>query len=367
MQETNKTFITEFILLGFQSVKNIWMLFFCLFLLIYCLTICGNFLIIMLVLSCKNLQSPMYIFLTQLSMNDILLITDIVPNMLHMFLKEHGTITFMGCVTQLYFFSASETLECLLLTVMSYDRYVAICNPFHYNSIMNTAFSLKLGVTSWAFSFTVILIDILTISNLKFCDSNIIDHYFCDLAPLLEISCSDTYIVRLEASVLSGPVIVFPCLIIVVSYIHIITTVVRIPSNIGRQKAFSTCISHLTVVSIFYGSLFGVYALPTEGQSLYLNKTLSLLYTVGTPLINPVIYTLRNKDIKIALGKFDCVLSTSVHKINLFYYKHFISMGKIKVPSKDMILDLQNAEMGYKTISKKFGEKGTTVVVIVPK
>ncbi|KAM5171597.1 olfactory receptor 1500-like [Mantella aurantiaca] len=303
MQETNITLVTEFILLGFQNAKSIKIFLFFLLLVIYCLTICGNILIIVLVSYCENLQCPMYIFLTQLSMNDILLTTDIAPNMLHSLVNNQGTITFMGCITQLYFFSASETFECFLLMVMSYDRYLAICDPLRYSSIMKNAFSLKLAIVSWILSFSLILIDILTISNLQFCDSNIIDHFFCDLAPLLEISCSETYIVQLEVVLLSGPVIIIPCLIIVASYIYIIITITRIPSNIDRQKAFSTCISHLTVVSIFYGTLFSVYTLPTRGQSSHLAKTLSLLYTVGTPFMNPIIYSLRNKDIKKALEK----------------------------------------------------------------
>ncbi|XP_018415330.1 PREDICTED: olfactory receptor 11L1-like [Nanorana parkeri] len=301
MQETNVT--SEFILLGFQNDKSIRNFLFFLLLLIYCLTICGNLLIIVLVSYCQNLQCPMYIFLTQLSMNDILLSTDIVPNMLHTIVNIHGTITFMGCITQLYFFSASETLECFLLMVMSYDRYLAICDPLHYGSIMKISFSLKLAAVSWVLSFSLILIDILTISNLQFCGSNIIDHFFCDLAPLLELSCSETYIVQIEVILLSVPVIIVPCLVILASYIHIIITVTRIPSNIDRQKVFSTCISHLTVVSIFYGTLFTVYTLPTRGQSSHLAKALSLLYTVGTPLMNPIIYSLRNKDIKKALKK----------------------------------------------------------------
>ncbi|XP_072259121.1 olfactory receptor 1M1-like [Pyxicephalus adspersus] len=303
MQKTNITSITEFILLGFQIPRSIRIFLFCLLLVIYFLTISGNLLLIALVSHCTNLQSPMYIFLTQLSMNDILLATDIVPNMLHTLINEHGTISFVGCITQLYFFSASETSECFLLMIMSYDRYLAICHPLHYGSIMKIAFSLKLAAVSWILSFSLILIDILSISNLQFCGANTIDHFFCDLAPLLEISCSETDIVQLEVVLLSGPVVILPCLVILASYIYIIVTITRIPSQIDRQKAFSTCISHLTVVSIFYGTLFTVYTLPTRGQSSLLAKALSLLYTVGTPLMNPIIYSLRNKEIKKSLKK----------------------------------------------------------------
>ncbi|XP_075061750.1 olfactory receptor 10A7-like [Mixophyes fleayi] len=301
--ENNKTSVTEFILLGFQGTQNVRIILFILFLVIYCLTICGNLLIITLVSYNKNLHSPMYFFITQLSMNDILLTTDVVPNMLYILLNDKGHISFIGCITQLYVFCASEVSESFLLTVMSYDRYLAICNPLRYASIMNSAYCLKLALFSWMLGFSIILSDTLTTSMLQFCGPNIIDHFFCDLVPLLEISCSDTSIVQLEVYVLTTPVIIIPCTIIVASYVNILITILRTPSNTVRQKAFSTCSSHLTVVSIFLWTIFGVYVLPTKGQSLNMSKIVSLLYTVMTPMINPIIYSLRNKDIKEALHK----------------------------------------------------------------
>ncbi|XP_063785653.1 olfactory receptor 6B1-like [Pseudophryne corroboree] len=302
-QGSNKTMVTAFILLGFQGPINIRMLLFILFLVVYCMTICGNLLIITLVSSNKNLHSPMYFFLTQLSMSDIIIATDVVPYMLHILLNGEGNITFIGCITQLYFFSATETSDCLILTVMAYDRYVAICKPLHYVSIMNNAHCMKLAILSWALSFSIILINTITTSMLQFCGSNIIDHFFCDLVPLLELSCSDTRIVQLEVSLISAPVLIIPIIIIIVSYSNILLTVLTSSSNTVRQKAFSTCSSHLTVVFIFYWTLFGVYALPTKGLSLSISKSLSIIYTVLTPLLNPVIYSLRNKDIKKALRK----------------------------------------------------------------
>ncbi|XP_075061752.1 olfactory receptor 10A7-like [Mixophyes fleayi] len=299
----NQTMVTVFILLGFQGTQNIRILLFILFLVIYCVTICGNLLIIALVSYNKSLQSPMYFFLTQLSLNDIMLTTDVVPNMLYILLNDRGNISFIGCITQLYIFCASEASECLLLTVMSYDRYLAICNPLRYASIMNSAYCLKLVIISWMLSYSIILIDTLTTSMLQFCGPNIIDHFFCDYIPLLEISCSDTAIVQLENEVLSAPMLIIPGIIIIVSYVNILFTILRTPSNTVRQKAFSTCSSHLTVVCIFFGTLFGVYVVPTKGQSMNISKILSLIYTVVTPLINPIIYSLRNKDIKKALHK----------------------------------------------------------------
>ncbi|XP_075061757.1 olfactory receptor 10A7-like [Mixophyes fleayi] len=308
--ENNQTMVTMFIFLGFQGTQKKRIVLFILFLVIYCVTICGNLLIIALVSYNKNLHSPMYFFLTQLSMNDILLTADIVPNLLYILLNDRGNISFIGCIIQFYLFGASETSECLLLTVMSYDRYLAICNPLHYASIMNSAYCLKLAIISWVLSYSIILLDTITTSMLQFCGPNIIDHFFCDLAPLLEMSCSDTNIVQLQVYVLSAIVVIFPCIIIIASYVNILFTILRIPSNTVRQKAFSTCSSHLAVVSIFFGTLFGVYVLSTKGQSLNISKILSLIYTVVTPLLNPIIYSLRNKDIKNALHK-------TVHK-NIF-------------------------------------------------
>ncbi|XP_075128490.1 olfactory receptor 5G9-like [Leptodactylus fuscus] len=300
-QEKNLTAITEFFLLGFQSSLDLRMFLFCLLLVIYWGTICGNLLIIILVSTSKILHTPMYFFISQLSISDILLITDIVPNLLHVLLNNGGTITFMGCIAQLYFFGAVEALECLLLTVMSYDRYVAICNPLRYSIIMASTLCVILTIMCWLPGFSVSLIHLITTSQLDFCASNIIDHLFCDVVPLLELSCSDTFIIQLEVYVIGFPFVVIPSIIIVVSYTSIVRAVLRIPSSTGRQKAFSTCSSHLIVVSIFYGTIFTVYVVPTKRKTLTMSKILSLLYTVFTPLVNPIIYSLRNKDIRKAV------------------------------------------------------------------
>ncbi|XP_075131742.1 olfactory receptor 5G9-like [Leptodactylus fuscus] len=293
--ENNVTKVTEFFLVGFQCSQSVRFTLFCLLLVVYCGTICGNLLIITLVSTSKILHTPMYFFISQLSISDILLTTDIVPNMLQILFHNGATITFIECMTQLYFFGAAEASECLLLTVMSYDRYVAICNPLRYTSIMTSKFSMKLIVICWSVGFFITLVDVTTTSMLTFCEPNIIDHFFCDILYLLEIACSDTSIIRLEVSVLSTPIVVIPTIIIIVSYTYIIVTILRIPSSTGRQKAFSTCSSHLIVVSIFYGTLFSVYIVPTRRQTMTISKILSLLYTVLTPLVNPIIYSLRNE------------------------------------------------------------------------
>ncbi|XP_068129371.1 olfactory receptor 2A7-like [Hyperolius riggenbachi] len=299
----NHTLITDFLLMGFNSSKELRILLSSLLVVAYCVTLFVNILIIVLVIHSQILQSPMYFFLTHLSTNDILLTTNIVPNMLPVLLKDGETIAFSGCITQFYIFGATETLECLLLTVMSYDRYLAICYPLRYPVLINRLICQKLAIISWIISYSLILIDTITLSKLEYCRSNIIDHFFCDLAPLLKLSCSDTYIIQLEVSLLCIPLVVIPFIIIVTSYVCIILAILKIQSKAGRQKTFSTCSSHLTVVILFYGILIGIYGLPNGGQTLNINKFLSLSYTVLTPLVNPIIYSLRNQDIRKALEK----------------------------------------------------------------
>ncbi|XP_075715770.1 olfactory receptor 11L1-like [Rhinoderma darwinii] len=301
MQENNLTDVVEFVLLGFQGGPQLRISLFCLLFALFFLTVCGNLLIITLVSTSKNLHTPMYFFISQLSINDILLPANIVPNLFYILLNNGGTITFIGCMTQFLFFASSEAFECLLLTVMSYDRYVAICNPLRYTSIMTSGYCVRLAAISWSVGFSCAFSGTLTVSRLKFCGVNIIDHLFCDLPPLREISCSDTFPIKLQMFLQSFPLLIIPSIIIVISYVNIVRAILRIPSNISRQKAFSTCSSHLTVVFIFYWTLFSVYVLPTNGQTSDMNKITSLLYTVFTPLFNPIIYSLRNKDIKKAV------------------------------------------------------------------
>ncbi|XP_075715823.1 olfactory receptor 5G9-like [Rhinoderma darwinii] len=302
-RENNLTAVTEFFLLAFQVSQDLQILLYFLLLVVYCGTLCGNLLVITLVSISKNLHTPMYFFISQLSISDILLTTTIVPNMLHIILDNGGAITFINCLTQFYIFGVSEVFECFLLTVMSYDRYVAICNPLRYTSIMTSGHCLRLTVISWFLGSFIILINTITTSELSFCGPNIIDHFFCDLVPLKELACSDIFIIQLEMYLQSIPIVIIPTTIIGMSYTYIILAILRIPSSTGRQKAFSTCSSHLIVVSIFYSTLFSVYIFPTKGQTVAIGKILSLLYTVITPFINPIIYSLRNKDIRKAVQR----------------------------------------------------------------
>ncbi|XP_053318884.1 olfactory receptor 11L1-like [Spea bombifrons] len=298
MNKRNLTRVTEIHLLGFQTSRSIKVGLFVLVFTMFCVTIVGNLLIIVLVSRSRNLHSPMYFFLTQLSISDILLTTDIVPNMLR------GMMPLVGCLAQLYFFGVSECFECLILAVMSYDRYLAICHPLHYISLMSHLLSLRVIIVTWIVSFSVPLIETVTTSKLVFCGPNVIDHFFCDLFPLWELSCSDILIGQIEVTILGIPIIISPFILIAISYTYIFFTILKIQSITGRQKAFSTCSSHLTVVFIYYGTLISIYVLPTRGQSLIVSKVLSLLYTVVTPMLNPIIYSLRNKDIKEALRKY---------------------------------------------------------------
>ncbi|XP_077327818.1 olfactory receptor 1468-like [Lithobates pipiens] len=285
-----------------MAVYNL--LLFTLVLIIYIGTICGNSLIIMLVYYSKTLHTPMYFFISQLSISDIMMTTDISPNMLNIILHEWTPISFSSCITQYYVFGSTETFECFLLTVMSYDRYLAICSPLHYASIMKQSLCIQLVLASWLLSCSVAFIPTLGLSQLEFCGPNVIDYLYCDLNPLVELSCSDTSRFQIEVTVLCFPVLILPFLLIVVSYTYIVLTLVKISSFLGRLKSFSTCSSHLTVVFLFYGTLIAAYMIPKEGQSRMLKNIMSLLYTVFTPFVNPFIYSLRNKDIKNIVKKY---------------------------------------------------------------
>ncbi|XP_075715837.1 olfactory receptor 10C1-like [Rhinoderma darwinii] len=299
--------VTSVNLLGFSNLQSFKIPFFSLLVIIYCATISGNLLIMTLYLVSKTLQSPMYFFITQLSLCDILVTTDIVPTLLLTVLYGGSTMTLIGCIIQFSFFTVSGSSECFLLSVMSYDRYLAICNPLRYNSIMNHKFCVMSINVIWLVGFIVMLMYVIAVFRLYFCGPHIIDHFYCDLEPILQLSCSDTSIIHKQIFIIGALNGLCPFIIIVMSYVYIVITILKIPSNTGRHKAFSTCSSHLIVVSILYGTLIIVYMFPTEGHSLILSKILSLSYTVVTPLLNPIIYTLRNKDFKEAFHKLKLV------------------------------------------------------------
>ncbi|XP_053319945.1 olfactory receptor 6F1-like [Spea bombifrons] len=301
--EMNQTINAEFFLLGFPNLQRVKTLVFMFLLVLYLITLSGNVVIMWLVASCGSLHSPMYFFLTQLSLADILLITDIVPNALWIICNKGRTMSLTECILQFHFFCWPESLECFLLSVMAYDRYLAICRPLRYHTLMNPMLCLKLIVICWFISFFATLIDIINLSQLQFCGPSRIDHFYCDIVPLMELTCSDTSFFRIEILLLCVPVAFTPLVVITVSYVYIVHAVLKITTTSGRRKAFSTCSSHLIVVSTYYGLMIGIYMLPARGKSLNVGKVFSLFYTVVTPMVNPIIYSLRNHDIREAIEK----------------------------------------------------------------
>ncbi|XP_053320035.1 olfactory receptor 11A1-like [Spea bombifrons] len=209
-----------------------------------------------------------------------------------------------GCFAQFYFYTSSGSIECLILTVMAVDRYLAICNPLRYSSVMDSRRCSQLVASAWLAGFLVMSVITVTTCNLQFCGSNIIDHLFCDLAPMLQIASADTLVIEMEAMVIAVGLSIFPFTLIIGSYVSIFCTILRIPSDTGRKKAFSTCSSHLASVCTYFGTLFIIYLAPPHGRSMKLNKILSLLYIVVTPLFNPIIYSLRNQEIKACISSY---------------------------------------------------------------
>ncbi|XP_075768307.1 olfactory receptor 5AP2-like [Pelodiscus sinensis] len=299
----NQTYITEFNLLGFEMFPQLQTLLFLLFLVIYIVTMAGNLLIVVLVVVDRHLHTPMYFFLGNLSCLETCYSSAILPRLLAGLLTGDRTISVSGCITQFYFFGVLVASECYLLSTMSYDRYLAICKPLHYTALMNGRFCLLLAAVSWMGGLMATTIVTCLISQLHFCGPNEIDHFLCDFTPLIKLSCTDTRLVKLVTFVISSIDTLPLFLLTLMSYICIISTILRIPSAAGRQKAFSTCSSHLIVVTIFYGTLIVVYVLPDTDSLRDLNKVFSLFYTVLTPLANPLIYSLRNKEVLEALRK----------------------------------------------------------------
>nr|XP_056720516.1 olfactory receptor 6N1-like [Euleptes europaea] len=295
MMSGNETRITEFILLGLGELYGMQIPLFLIFLVIYIVTLTGNLLIFGLVLFDRHLHTPMYFFLGNLSFMDVCYSTTIFPKMLSALLTGDKLISFSSCLTQWYLCDSLIATECCLLCMMYYDRYLAVCKPLHYETVMKTQTCIQLAVASWINGFLAFFILFLLLLRLSFCGPNEMDHYFCDYYPLLKLTCSDTTLTEIMGFVVAVLFTLCPFLLTLTSYIYILVAVLKIPSVCGRQKAFLTCSSHLLVVCIFYGSLVMVYMLPkTEGKR-DLQKFSSLLYVVLPPLINPFIYSLRNK------------------------------------------------------------------------
>ncbi|XP_069486107.1 olfactory receptor 5G3-like [Ambystoma mexicanum] len=303
MEEGNHTSVKEFILLGLTDDMELRVLLFVIFMFIYLVTLLGNLGISTLICTDVHLHTSMYFFLSNLACVDLCYSTSITPQMLVNLLSPKKNISFSGCAAQQFTFSVFVAAECLLLGVMAYDRYVAICNPLLYPNIINQRTCISLVGATYLVSVVNAMAQSTLTFSLSFCRSNVIDHFFCDFPPLLKLSCSDTSTNEMMIFVLATCLGVGSCGIIVTSYWHIICTVLRIKSVAGRAKAFSTCASHITVVSLFFGTIFIMYFQPATSSSMTQNKVLSLFYTVVIPMLNPIIYSLRNQEVKRAFRR----------------------------------------------------------------
>ncbi|XP_046493767.1 olfactory receptor 6 [Equus quagga] len=303
MWKKNITHISELILVGFPTSPWLQVLLFLLFLITYLFVLLENLVIILTVWVTGSLHKPMYYFLGTMSFLETWYISVTVPKMLTGFLLRPNTISFLGCMTQLYFFISLACTECVLLAAMAYDRYVAICLPLRYPVIMTTGFCVQLTISSWVSGFTISMAKVYFISQVAFCGNNILNHFFCDVSPILKLACTDFSMAELVDFALAIIILVFPLSATVLSYVFIVSTILHIPSATGQWKAFSTCASHLTVVVIFYTAVIFMYVRPRAITSFNSNKLISVIYAVFTPMLNPIIYCLRNKDVKDAIRK----------------------------------------------------------------
>ncbi|KAM4702777.1 olfactory receptor 5AR1-like [Rhinophrynus dorsalis] len=296
--------MTGFYIQGLTDVPELQVPLCIAFLLIYFIILFGNVIISIVVLWDSHLHTPMYIFIINLSFLDITYTADIFPNLLYMLFTQRKTISFVGCIIQMYFFVSLTCTEVLLLAAMAYDRYVAICHPLHYALLMSLKLSIFLSIGTWSFGFLGLIGHATLISKLTYCASHLINHFFCDVTSLLKLSCSDTINIEI-LNYIEGTIFgLTSFMLILISYVFIISTVLNIKSSEGRHKAFSTCTAHLTSVMIFYGTIICLYMRPTSNYSPKQDKFFALLYIVLVPILNPVIYSLKNLEVKDALRKF---------------------------------------------------------------
>ncbi|XP_028729345.1 olfactory receptor 11G2-like, partial [Peromyscus leucopus] len=312
---SNSSTITGFILLGFPCSREGQIFLFVLFFIVYLLTLMGNTSIICAVRWDQRLHTPMYLLLANFSFLEIWYVTSTVPNMLANFLSDTKVISFSGCFLQFYFFFSLGSTECFFLAVMAFDRYLAICRPLHYPALMTGHLCNILVISCWVFGFLWFPIPITIISQMSFCGSRIIDHFLCDPGPLLALSCSRASLMELFWTIIVSLLLFIPFFFIMGSYVLVLRAVFKVPSREGRRKAFSTCGPHMTVVSLFYGSVMVMYVSPTSEHSAGMQKIVTLFYSVVTPLINPVIYSLRNKDMKHAMRKLLKRVKTTTRKL----------------------------------------------------
>ncbi|XP_052051578.1 olfactory receptor 1361-like [Apodemus sylvaticus] len=310
MSSINQSSVSEFLLLGLSRQPQQQQLFFLLFLIMYLATVLGNLLIILAISTDSRLHTPMYFFLSNLSSVDVCFSSTTVPKVLANHIMESQVISFSGCLTQMYFVSLFDDMDNFLLALMAYDRFVAICHPLHYTTKMTHELCALLVLGSWVVAILNALLHTLLMAQLSFCGDNIIPHFFCDVTPLLKLSCSDTHLNELMILTEGTVITVTPFVCILISYIHITCAVLRVSSSRGRWKAFSTCGSHLAVVCLFYGTIISLYFNHSSSHSAGRDMAAAMMFTVVTPMLNPFIYSLRNRDMKGALRK---VLTMNLH------------------------------------------------------
>ncbi|CAO2636360.1 Olfactory receptor 2J1 [Lemmus lemmus] len=303
MTVINKSHPEEFILLGFADRPWLELPLFIILLIFYLMTLTGNLFIIILSYLDSHLHTPMYYFLSNLSALDLCYTTSSVPQLLSNLWGPEKTISYAGCMLQLYFVLALGTTECVLLVVMSYDRYAAVCKPLHYSVLMNPHFCHLLAAASWVSGLTTSALHSSFTFWVPLCGHRKVDHFFCEVPALLRLSCVDIHANELTLMVMSAIFVVIPLILILSSYVNIGCAVLRIKSSEGRKKALGTCSSHLIVVSLFYGPAISMYLQPSSSITRDQPKFMALFYAVVTPTLNPFIYTLRNKDVKGALKK----------------------------------------------------------------
>lgn len=300
----NHTTLMDFILLGFSDVPDLRGFLFGVFFIIYVIILMGNSLIIIITKVNPSLHTPMYFFLRNFSSLEICYVSVTVPRLLTDLCRQNRNISFLACATQMYFFLVFGATECFLLTAMAYDRYVAICNPLLYPLIMNNRLCNQLAACCWITGIPVHIGFTCLIFSLPFCGNNQLNHFFCDIPPVLKLACGDTFMTEMLVYAVAVLVVTIPFTLILGSYVKIISTILKLPSATGRAKAFSTCSSHLMVVALFFGSGIMTYMRPKSSHLTGMDKFLSLFYTIVTPMFNPIIYCLRNKDVIGALKKF---------------------------------------------------------------
>nr|XP_012311819.1 olfactory receptor 10A3 [Aotus nancymaae] len=303
MKRQNQSSVVEFILLGFANFPELQEQLFGVFLVIYVVTLMGNAIIIVVISLNQSLHVPMYLFLLNLSVVEVSFSAVIMPEMLVVFSTEKTMISLVGCFAQMYFILLFGGTECFLLGAMAYDRFAAICHPLNYPVIMNRRVFMKLVMFSWISGIMVATVQTTWVFSFPFCGPSEINHLFCETPPVLELVCADTFLFEIYAFTGTILIVMVPFLLILSSYIRVLFAILKMPSTTGRQKAFSTCASHLTSVTLFYGTASMTYLQPKSGYSPETKKLMSLAYTLLTPLLNPLIYSLRNSEMKRALIK----------------------------------------------------------------